>query len=163
MVKSFSAIENSSELTKLRAEIVSKRSFGEVLFDIKKIIPEASVENSENLSAIINSFVTQLGYSSLGDRWKEIKREEAQQILVFILTKDLAYSTKLMTLEEAKEIDAKLFSFFQSDCKFFTNAVFVSNYSAMSAWDSLTKATFDTGVVILSDRLIGIVWVQDED
>jgi hypothetical protein len=156
-------IENSSEIAELKAEILSKRNHGEVLLEIKKIIPDDSTAKFENPIEMIDLFVTQLGYSALGMHWKEISQEEAQKILSFIMTKDLAYSVQLMALEEAEKIFVKLFHFFSNDCQFFTNASFVNNYSGMSAWDSITKATFDTGVVILSKTRIGMLWVKDED
>ncbi len=156
-------IENSLEIAELRAEIVSKRNNGEVLLEVKKIVPDGTVASFENPREIIDLFVTQLGYASLDARWKEINQEEAQKIINFIMTKDLAYSVQLMSLQEAEKIFVKLFHFFSSNSKFFTNASFINNVSAMNAWDSITKATFDTGVVILSDTRIGMVWVKDED
>ncbi|NMG22250.1 hypothetical protein [Brasilonema bromeliae] len=155
--------ENSLEITELRAEVLSKRNCGEVLFEIKKLIPDETIERSENLTAILDLFVSQLGYSSLGLRWKEVNQGEAQKILKFIMTKDLAYSVQLMSLEEAEKIVVKLFQIFPGNCKFFTNALFRNNYSGISAWDSITKATFDTGIIVVSERRIGILWVQDED
>ncbi|MBR8837469.1 MAG: hypothetical protein DSM106950_26520 [Stigonema ocellatum SAG 48.90 = DSM 106950] len=79
------------------------------------------------------------------------------------MRKNLAYFVDIMTLQEAEEIVVKLFNFFPGDRQFFTNALFVNNYTGISSWDSITQATFDTGVVIVSDRYIGILWVQDED
>lgn len=161
MVRNFTDIAKSLEVAELRAEIASKRNKG-VILEIKEFTLEGSID-SNNLTAILNSFVTQLGYSALDNRWKEITQEEAYKILIFVLNKDLAYSVELMSLEEAEEFANKVFNFFTGGCKFFTNALFVDNYSALGTWDSLTKATFDTGVVILGDRQIGIVWVKDED
>ncbi|MGH2416096.1 MAG: hypothetical protein ACRDEA_20880 [Microcystaceae cyanobacterium] len=158
-----SETENILEIAELRAEILSKRNSGEVLFEIKKIIHDETIETSKKLTEIIDLFVIQLGYSGLGLRWKEVNQQEAQKILNFIMTKDLAYSVQLMTSQEAEKIVIKLFSFFPTDCKFFTNALFTNNYSGMSTWDSITKATFDTGIMLISDRRIGILWVKDED
>ncbi|MBW4626543.1 MAG: hypothetical protein KME49_13840 [Brasilonema octagenarum HA4186-MV1] len=155
--------ENSLEITQLRAEVLSKRNCGEVLFEIQKIISDETLETSKNMTAILDLFVSQFGYSGLGVRWKEVNQEDAQKILSFIMTKDLAYSVQLMSLEEAENIIVKLFEFFPEHCKFFTNASFRNNYSGISGWDSITKATFDTGIIVVSDRRIGILWVQDED
>ncbi|KAB8331940.1 hypothetical protein SD80_020695 [Scytonema tolypothrichoides VB-61278] len=155
--------ENSLEITELRAEVLSKRKCGEVLFEIQKIISEETLESSKNMTEILDLFVSQLGYSSLGLLWKEVNQEEAQKILSFVMTKDLAYSVPLMSLEEAENIIVKLFDFFPGYCKFFTNALFRNNYSGISAWDSITKATFDTGIIVVSHKRIGILWVKDED
>jgi hypothetical protein len=154
---------DSSEIRELRAEILSKRSMGDVVFEIKQIRSDVPIENAANLTEILDLFVSQIGYLAIGDCWKEIAPEAAQKILVFFLTKDLAYSSEIMTLEEAEQICTKMFSFFKSNCKFFTNAVFVNNYSALRAWKGITQATFDTGVIFVCDTLIGILWVKDED
>jgi len=154
---------DSSEIRELRAEILSQRNVGNVLFEIKQISSDISIEKTEDLIKIIDLFVSQFGYAELGDRWQEITQAAAAKILLFLLTKDLAYSAKIMPVEAAEQISIKIFNFFNKDCQFFTNAVFVNNYSALSAWNSLTKATFDTGVIFINETLIGIIWVKDED
>lgn len=108
-------------------------------------------------------FVNQLGYSSLNSRWKEINQEDAQQIIAFIITHDLAYSRVIMSLKEAEQILVKLSHFFSDRCKFFTNALFTDNYSRIREWDSITQATFDTGLISLCHNEITILWVKDED
>ncbi|MBE9008115.1 hypothetical protein IQ259_24405 [Fortiea sp. LEGE XX443] len=154
---------DSAKIKELRAEIISKRSIGNVLFEIKQISSNSTTEKAEDLTKTLDLFVSQMGYSGLGDRWQEITQTAAHKILLFILTKDLAYSSKIMTEEAAENISHQIFNLFKNNCKFFTNAVFVNNYSALSAWDSLTRATFDTGVIFVSDTLLGILWVKDED
>ena len=154
---------DSSEIRELRIEILAKRSMGNVLFEVKQINSDYIVENAENLLEILDLFTSQMGYLAIGDRWKEIDQVAAKKILVFILTKDLAYSAKIMPIEQAEKISTKIFNLFKNNCKFFTNALFVNNYSALSAWDSLTQATFDTGVIFISDTQMGILWVKDED
>jgi hypothetical protein len=154
---------NSSEIQELKTEIAAKRNIGSVLFEIKQISPEMNLEKSEDWQEVLDLFVSQIGYVSLGIHWKEIDKEASQKILERVFTKDLAYSAKIMPIEEAEEISTKIFNFFQNQSKFFTNAVFTNNYSALSAWDSLTEATFDTGIIIVSTTMIGMLWVKDED
>ncbi|GAB1539852.1 hypothetical protein NUACC21_25200 [Scytonema sp. NUACC21] len=162
--------DNSENIEELKTEIVSKRNQGEVLFEITKIIPKPSAASrsiqpseDEDIAAVIDSFIRQQGCYNIGDRWREISKEEAEQILKFIMIKDLAYSVELMTPQEAQQISSKLLSIFTGNCKFFTNASFVDNYSGMSEWDSITESTFDTGVIIVSPDRIGMLWVKDED
>ena len=162
MVKFLSEVENIVKIAELRAEL-SKRNSGEVLFETKKIIADNTIDNFENLTGVIDLFVNQFGYSSLDSRWKEISQEDAQKIITFIMTHDLAYSRAIMSLQEAEKILVKLSNFFSDRCRFFTNALFADNYSRISAWDSITKATFDTGIVSLCDHQITILWVKDED
>lgn len=159
----FYNLENPQEIEEIRGELLSKRSIGEVIFEVKNLSLDNNLNNSGDTNTIINTFVSQQGCSSLGDRWQEIDQEAAKKILAFIMTKDLAYSVELMSSQEAEQISDKVFNYFKNDCKLFTNATFVNNYTAMSAWDSLTKATFDTGVVMLNHTQICILWVKDED
>jgi hypothetical protein len=154
--------ENISAISSLREEIVSKRESGEVILEIKRLIPTGNSAD-ENTINIVNSFVTGLGYSEIGDRWRQINRETAQQILNFILNQNLAYAEQSMTITDAETIADKFLNFFNDNCQFFTNALFNDNYSRLAEWDSITESTFDTGVVIVSNEKIGILWVQDED
>jgi hypothetical protein len=133
------------------------------LFEIKQLIYDDNIKSYGNLTPIIDLFVTQLGYSPLGSGWKEVNQVEAKKILSLIMTKNLAYFVEIMTLHEAEQILVKLFNFFPDNSQFFTNASFASNYTGISQWNSITKATFDTGVVIVNPRHIGILWVEDED
>ncbi|MBD2595317.1 hypothetical protein H6G74_13390 [Nostoc spongiaeforme FACHB-130] len=154
---------DSSEVRDLRAEILSKRNRGNVLFEIKQITSNLLLDEAENLTEILDLFVRQIGYVGIGDRWQKITQTAAKKIIVFVLTKDLAYSSKIMQIEEAEKISHQVFNLFQLHCNFFTNAEFVNNYSAMIAWDSLTPATFDTGVIFVTETQMGILWVKDED
>ncbi|HEY9800955.1 MAG TPA: hypothetical protein V6D25_11400 [Leptolyngbyaceae cyanobacterium] len=156
-------IVDSSQLQEFRAEVEAKRNIGNVLLEIKQISSEINLDKTENLQEILDLFVSQMGCVGLGDRWKEIPQAAAKKILAFVLTKDLAYSSKIMPIEEAEKFSTKMLKFFPSPCKFFTNAVFTNNYSALTAWDSLTEATFDTGIVIVSPTMMGMLWFKDED
>ncbi len=163
--------ENSQEIVELKTEVLAKRNQGEVLFEIKKIIPDnstehpttRSIEPSNEVIELIDSFVNQQGYHNLGERWREISQEEAEKIINFIMTKDLAYSVEIMSSQEAQQLSSKVLTLFTGDCKYFTNASFVNNFSGMSEWNSITESTFDTGVIIVSGDRIGMLWVQDED
>lgn len=155
--------ENISQIAELREEVISKRDSGEVLLEIKKLVPDIAPETDENIITLVNSFVMELGLSGIGDRWKEISQEDAQKILIFALTKNLAYSEELMPLGDANKISDRLIKLFKNNRLFFTNATFQNSYSRLTEWNSITESTFDTGVVIVSNERIGIIWVQDED
>lgn len=94
---------NSSDFQELKSEILSKRSMGNVLFEIKHISSDINLEKAEYLTEIMDLFVSQMGCVGLGDRWKEIHQSEAEKISIFILKKDLAYSAKIMAIEEAEK------------------------------------------------------------
>jgi hypothetical protein len=163
MVRIISEVANSLEIAELRAEILSKRNIGEVLYDIKQLIPDHSREIADNQTACIDLFITQLGYSPLGSRWKPVNQTAAKKILTLIMTKDLAYGGEIMSLPVAAALIVKLFNLFPGDRQFFTNASFENDYTSISTWDSITKATFDTGIIIVGNNRIGILWAKDED
>ncbi|QLE57471.1 hypothetical protein [Nostoc sp. TCL26-01] len=163
MLINFSTPINHQEISQLREELLSKRNLGEAFIAIQNFTWDGDTNNPQDVQKIIDSFVSQLGYSPLGDRWQSINQEAAQKISEFVLTKDLAYAVEIMSLSEAEAIFQKISNLFQDDCQFFTNATFVNNYSGISSWDSLTEATFDTGVVMLNHRQIGLLCVKDED
>ncbi|BAY34772.1 hypothetical protein NIES2107_66790 [Nostoc carneum NIES-2107] len=154
---------DSSQIQELKAEILSKRSLGNILFEIKQINSDITLNKADELTEILDLFVTQMGYVGIGDRWQEIHQDAAQKIVVFVLKKDLAYSAKIMPTEEAEKISTKILNLFANPCRFFTNAVFVNDYSALSAWDSLTNSTFDTGILVVNSTMMGMLWVKDED
>ncbi|MFB2975403.1 hypothetical protein [Microseira sp. BLCC-F43] len=154
--------ENISEIAELREEIISKRESGEVMLEIKRLITISNFDR-ENIMALVDSFVRQLGFSGIGERWKQINRESAQKIFNFSLAKNLAYSEESIAITDAETIADRFMSLFKDNCQFFTNAIFNNNYSRLAEWDSITESTFDTGVVIVSNERIGILWVQDED
>jgi hypothetical protein len=151
------------DIAEFRTEIISKRQAGEVIFEIQEMEFCHSNKTPTSRREIIDLLMRNLNCSTLGKQWIEINREEAKKILLLILTKDLAYKTNLMSLSEAKQLLLRFFSFFTADCKFFTNASFTNDYSRIKSWNSITKATFDTGVVIVNTHRIGILWVEDED
>ncbi|MBD2166273.1 hypothetical protein H6G04_17915 [Calothrix membranacea FACHB-236] len=161
-IKILGSVE-SSEIQELRAEIFSKRSLGNILFEIKQINSDITLKTTEEITEILDLFVTQMGYIGIGDRWQEINQTAAKKIVVFVLKKDLAYAAKMMASAEAEKISTKIFNLLANPCRFFTNAVFVNDYSALSGWDSLTKATFDTGILFVSSTMMGMLWVRDED
>lgn len=155
--------EDLSEISQLRDEIISKRETGAVWLEIKKLPANINLKSDDDITKIVNSFVNQLGCSSLGNYWKQINQEQAKKILTAVLNKDLAYSQESMKLADAQKLADKFISFFQNNCQFFTNAEFTSNYSRLLEWNPITEATFDSGVVIVSNERIGLLWLEDED
>lgn len=155
-------LEKSAATEQLKTKITSMRQTGQVLFEIKGFAND-KIKETENITTIIDTLVTQMGCTGIGDRWKEIGKKAAEKIIIRVLTKDLAYSSKIGSSTKAAEVLAEILNFFPGDRQFFTNALFSDDYSEISSWDSITQATFDTGVVIVSDRKIGILWVKDED
>jgi len=62
----------------------------------------------------------------------------------------------------AKEAATTFFaSIDNTSARFFTNGHFTNGH--LSCWNPATLSTYDTGVLILSDRQIACLWIQNDD
>lgn len=101
----------------------------------------------------------------------EIPRERALGILIYVLSRDLVYSTQaspfLLTPDEAARLADDLLSCLSDDARFFTNGrpeiKDHGDIAGLSSWVTVTGATFDWGVVWCDRRYIGYVWAEAED
>jgi hypothetical protein len=72
-----------------------------------------------------------------------------------------------MPRDRAAQLAAEFIESQLPDTRFFVNADWTAYfYDAKStgfSWANLTDATFDAGVVAISDRFASCVWAEDED
>ena len=95
--------------------------------------------------------------------YKEIGREQAEEVARYILHKDLAYGSELMSNEAAEELVSRFFDRFdETTAQYYTNGNYYADRSNHS-WSPATTATFDTGVLIVGKSCSGCLWVEDED
>jgi hypothetical protein len=89
------------------------------------------------------------------------KRIQAGKILAHLLWKDLAYDSEIMPHDKAITL-AGLFieDHSESGTKFYANADWSRKPTSYSG---LTDATFDGGIIAVSDLMVSCVWVEDED
>jgi hypothetical protein len=91
--------------------------------------------------------------------YREIDRDAARAILIELLHRDLAYLVELMPAARAAELaDGFLTETARPGARYFTNRAGMYN-----AWNPATAATFDLGVLVLSDAGSACLWVEDED
>lgn len=108
-------------------------------------------------AAILAAF----GLAPTPDALTQISAEHAEQILTTLLWKDAAYNIELMPRAEAAAL-AKTFL----DHHAIPAATFHTNQSQTfpGAWNPLTNATFDSGILILRpDDIAACLWFEDED
>ena len=107
------------------------------------------------------------GLSSEPGRYREIDEALARGILVGILHRDLAYGARIMSLARAEALAGEVIQTFgRRGSRYFTNGEFKQDAGAglvLSKWDPATKATFDTGVLIVAPGESACVWVTEED
>lgn len=124
-----------------------------------RVIERPAKSGSE--TQILDDFVAKFGFVGLGDEWKPIHRDNAQLIAQIVLQRDLAYGFALMSEERARELATQFLELFAAEARYFTNGEF--DKTGLRMWSGLTKATFDSGIIGLDSRHLGILWVQDED
>jgi hypothetical protein len=151
----------SEESDLLRSEILAHRNCGRLTYVVESRRFEIDNPKVEPLP-IIDKFVGRNGYEGLGQGWHEVNQRQARLILQQILHKDLAYQGKIMGAGTAEEFAHRFLSQFGEKSRYFTNNDFADE-GPFRQWTPLTKATFDAGVVCLGSKLIGMIWVEDED
>ena len=154
------------DIEQLGAEIRGERDCGIVTFHVDAhslAVAHVGVE-------LVDAFVVRFGFRPLAGRWSEVDRCEAADIVQRILQRDLAYNAEIMARERAERLTSRFFQLFPTGARYFTNATFspnpitsASSTSVVASWESISKSTFDTGVICADHTRIGIVWVQDED
>jgi hypothetical protein len=81
----------------------------------------------------------------------------------------LAYDYEIMPADRAEEFSDRFLAQFGTDhIRYFTNGTFHERprprgTKAVVSWNSVTSATFDTGVLIIGPQRSGCLWVEDED
>lgn len=156
----------------LKQQILEHRSSGEIYVEIHQ---------NDGSKIELDQFVVRLdrGFKPLGSSWREIDQSEAHQIILLILSQDLAYNSEIMEVEFAESLTSRFLNLFSDSARYFTNGNFRTYYldhmgdtfqplkkttpHAFGGWMPLTEATFDTGVVCFDENYIALIWVEDED
>lgn len=113
-------------------------------------------------AAELDRLARSVGFRGLGERWREINRDDAVRLLVRILRFNLAYRrSEEMTERRARDLAVHFVGSFTTPARWFTNGTFTP--AGWSGWGKVGNTTFDAGVAALSDDLVGMLWVEDED
>lgn len=111
------------------------------------------------------------GFETSG-KLREIDLPKAEKILISFMHREMAYDCRCIPLLEARQLAQRFLGVFTSEeTHFFTNASFKEwvdpdsgcPFLKISSWNSLTDATFETGVIAISPAVQGIFWFEDED
>jgi hypothetical protein len=126
-------------------------------------------EQPADSRAMIDGYVTELGFESPGENWCALSRAQALLIAAKVLERDLAYTSEVMPEAVARAFAEEFAAHFDDCAEFFTNATFedhlarVAPGDSVSSWSPITEATFDTGVIAVDEHRVGLIWVEDED
>jgi len=107
------------------------------------------------------------GLRPRGDAFASVTQEEAFAVLRLVLHHDLAHGHEVMPEERASSLaDQFLNQFPTQGTSYYTNGEFGRKTPGSAdgpSWVPVTDATFDTGVLVLSQHSAGCLWVMDED
>jgi hypothetical protein len=117
---------------------------------------------SSQLIRDVAELARRLGLRDDLECYREIGESLARGHLRLILHQDLAYHSEIMSAKRAAELADRFLEQFGSPAKYFTNGIFHEEKWGAS-WNSVTNATFDTGVLVLGQQASGGLWVEDED
>lgn len=128
---------------------------------------QARIQRQSDLDSELDAFVEALPnddrvtFQGIGGAWHEIDRAMAAAIVRRVLEFDLAYGTREIDEQDALKICAAFLHLFRPDTRFFTNGLFSQH--GWSGWGRVASAPFETGVIAVDSRNIGILWCHDED
>lgn len=117
----------------------------------------------------LGGLASEFGLASDTEKLREIDLVAAQRLLERILHQDMAHESDIMPSERAASLASAFLAEFDDEAQFFTNGTFHEPLGdskaswACGSWDPLTSATFDTGLLVISSRCSGCLWVEDED
>lgn len=118
-------------------------------------------------SASVTDVASSFGLLDSPECYEEIDAVEAARVLENVLHRDMAYKAEIMPMSLARELSGEFVAVFaDSDARFFTNGEWGRPMGALGigpSWAPVTSATFDTGVLVVSDQRVGCVWCMDED
>lgn len=138
--------------------------------DIYKKIQKARgsciAETKEAKVKSVESAAELFGLSNESGIYKKIARAEAIEVLKNVLHEDMAYNVKIMSSEKAKNLAVEFVGNFGDEAKFYTNGEYGKPRKSLNvgpSWSPATDATFDTGVIVIFNEVVGCAWFADED
>jgi hypothetical protein len=112
----------------------------------------------------LTGLAIEFGLAADPEYYQEIDAAAARRHLELILHHDLAYRVQHMPIARAAELTARFLAPFGTErVRYFTNATDFDATGQNWAWNPVTTATFDTGVLVVGPQLSGCLWVEDED
>jgi hypothetical protein len=148
--------DSEPTLDELRRDVVEHRSGGRVRVEFRRVASPMTSGHS-----VATAFAKALALKP-PDAWTELDASGALELATRVLHADLAYNMPTMPMDLAGALARRFLMCCGDDAVFLTNGSLAFS-PTHGAWSPLTEATFDTGVVAVSARRAGLLWVEDED
>jgi hypothetical protein len=144
----------------LRREVLAARDTGRVIIEFNDGMHIGDLNDARQLA---NGMVALVNLPTLGPHWHKADRLRAASILMAILHWDLESFSTRVPERIAAELAGKIFGYFPDNATFLTSVRPHADVSlSPHKWASGSELEeLDAGVVIVSDQLIGLVWVED--
>ena len=144
----------------LRREVMAARDTGRIIIEFNDGVHIINMHEARQLA---DAMIALVNMPLLGPHWYPVDRTRAAGILMAILHWDLETFSPRVPERKAAELTGKIFGHFPDDATFLTS---VRPHADMSLsphkWASGSEVEeLDAGVVIVSDNLVGLVWVED--
>jgi hypothetical protein len=144
----------------LRREVMAARTTGRVVIEF------SDGEKARDVAAarmLADEMISLVNLPLLGPHWFLCDRLRAASILMAILHWDLETFQPRVPEKEAAALAGKIFGHFPDDARFLTSVRPHADTSlSPHRWASKSEIEeLDAGVAIVSDQLLGLVWVED--
>lgn len=154
-------IKNHQEFNEI---LLTKRNSGTVTCSFKDMNQFVNVTTNEIVKEL---FLKELDLKPkrIKGNWKQIDQSTANKILEYILSMDMAYDIQLETKPLANMLSNYFLNKFLPDATYYTNGDFDEDdgFFSLRGWQPITDSTFDTGVLVIDKKNIGILWAEDND
>jgi hypothetical protein len=144
----------------LRREVMAARETGRVVIEFADGAPAEDLSQTRQLA---DSMIALVNLPLLGPHWFQADRIRAAGILMAILHWDLETFNPRVSERKAAELTGKIFGYFADSAMFLTSVRPHADISlSPHQWASGSELEeLDAGVAIVSEKLVGLVWVED--
>jgi hypothetical protein len=144
----------------LRREVMAARTTGRVVIEFAD---GEKVEDLIGARVLADEMVSLVNLPLLGLHWFPCDRLRAASILMAVLHWDLETFQPRVPEKDAAALAGQIFGYFPDNAIFLTSVRPHADTSlSPHRWASKSEIEeLDAGVAILSDKLLGLVWVED--
>jgi hypothetical protein len=144
----------------LRRQVMAARTTGRVIIEFTE---GEHTDNINQARTLADEMIALVNLPVLGLHWFQCDRIRAASILMAVLHWDLETFQPRVPERQAAELAGQIFGHFPDDAIFLTSVRPHADTSlSPHKWASGSELEeLDAGVVIVSEQLVGLVWVED--